>query len=454
MSHRGGRGAHGRCASYRPTGPDGRPKKHVLDGPTKDGKDPRRTYVPGGKNESAEEKKKRREEERKREKEQEQERKEDRERMARNQRAGLDDDGEPRAKRPTGGADNYQEPFEFNNPATPTGATPEGGDEDMGGGEDEPNPFQEDPEDTPSAPEPGDRTGKNWGYGQYAPFSASAYTNYASKTNNTTERRHRQGELITYLRGAAAELIETPDDFTRLPMIVSQTAPTKWPQPYNGTLNELCKKCGFAPNNMVKIRHTTGYAKVRGQATPGGVTIDAGKYQGRRAVLPGQGYTSRAYNLLYSYKSLTVTMTKVVTKKGVQIGRIGGKPHHGAFLITTDWLTYNLYNIYNTQIDNRPGDIFDLIYFFNQATRGLEERGSPIQVSIEEGNAFAFASKAAYPSAGQRSLPLHDQAQRKESRPVPETSDRPRPQKVLCRRMGKCGPEHWQENRRSTLLVT
>ncbi len=58
MSHRGGRGAHGRCASYRPTGPDGRPKKHVLDGPTKDGKDPRRTYVPGGKNESAEEKKK------------------------------------------------------------------------------------------------------------------------------------------------------------------------------------------------------------------------------------------------------------------------------------------------------------------------------------------------------------------------------------------------------------
>ncbi len=139
MAHRGGTG---RGTGYRPTGLDGRPKKHVLDGPTKDGKDPRRAYVPGGRNETAEEKKKRKEEDRKREKEQE--RKEDRERKARNQRAGLDDDGEPRAKRPTGGADNYEEPFEYNNPATPTGATPEGDNDNMGdGGDDEPSPPED-----------------------------------------------------------------------------------------------------------------------------------------------------------------------------------------------------------------------------------------------------------------------------------------------------------------------
>ncbi len=235
-------------------------------------------------------------------------------------------------------------------------------------------------------------------------------------------------------------------------MIVSQTAPTKWPKPYNGTLNELAKKVGFAPNTMVKIRHTTGYAKVRGQATPGGVTIDEGKYKGRRAVLPGQGYTSRAYNLLYSWKSLTVTMTKVVTKKGVQIGRIGGKPHHGAFLITTDWLNYNLYNIYGIQIENRNGDIFDLIYYFNQVTKGLEERGSPIQVSIEEGNAFAFASKAAYLQLEREAFHYMTKLKARNPDQYEKLLKDPELKKFYADGWGSVDLN--TENRRSTLLVT
>lgn len=278
--------------------------------------------------------------------------------------------------------------------------------DELGLGSEDEDTEPEDIDDPPEEPEPTRKEEKPeafrtddqfWGYGAVTPFNSANYSENTSHTNSQTQFKKKELLMLKWLRGAAATILNEPDSFVSLPKIVGDTAPTKWMRPYNGTIRDMMTKMGFSPGNIVKVCHYSGFAKVKGQSLPGGVTIEAGKYKGRRAILPGMQYGSFPYNVSYSYRSDQVYLGITTIKSGVRLGKIGGKPRHGVFLITDDWIKNQLSAMYGGQVpEGTTGTWYDLERYFIAAQKAITDKGQVFQLTLTESNALTYTSKVAY----------------------------------------------------------
>lgn len=267
---------------------------------------------------------------------------------------------------------------------------------------------EEQPEDfvDPAEPEPTRKEekpdsfkadGQFWGYGAVTPFNSANYMENVTHTNSQTEFKSKELLMFKWLRGAAATILNDPDSFVSLPKIVGDTAPTKWMKPYQGSIRDMMSKMGFSAGNIVKVCHYSGFAKVKGQSLPGGVTIDEGKYKGRRAILPGMQYGSFAYNVSYSYRSDSVSMGITTIKSGVRLGRIGGKPRHGVFLVTDQWIKSQLSTMFGGKVpDGTTGTWYDLERYFIAAQKQITDKGQTLQLTLTESNDLTYTSQVSY----------------------------------------------------------
>ncbi len=221
-----------------------------------------------------------------------------------------------------------------------------------------------------------------WGYGAVTAYNATNYRSNVDHKQTAKEFKNREKALMIYLRSSAATLLNRPGAFIQLPKIAGNSMPTKWSKPFDGGINEMASKMGFQKGNIVKVCHYSGFARWKGQSLPGGVTIDAGTYKDRRAILPGQRYGATAYNVNYSYRSATVDMGAVQTKKGTRLGQIGGRPHHGSFLITQEWIQSQLTSIYTTVADGKVGSWYDVESYLIGLQKSITDKGGVFQISI------------------------------------------------------------------------
>ncbi len=96
-----------------------------------------------------------------------------------------------------------------------------------------------------------------------------------------------------------------------------------------------------------------GFGKTRVQSKSKGIIIDAGRFAGRKALIPGLGKNFTGYNLRYTRQSLHVELTVRKKKKYVQVGK-KAKTYSGVLFVTSDWIA-RMAN--STELPTRAGAV-------------------------------------------------------------------------------------------------